>query len=722
MANNTPSKNPLAPVTAAVSKIAASNVVQETRNLLFHHIHNTKESKEVFADFVAIIRSKPFSKLSQVEREIHRKKLEDTCRKLLTRLSRVGLKYEVRRGSEDLIFVFILCPLDRLKQECERSRIHDWLVGARIRDIDENIDGPLSDAERLRLVHDIITNPLSEGGANINPGLSDFELIEGFLPLQDRSYNEDWMIAWSTKWMIDKDDLLRLRNHFGEKIAYYFAFLQFYCKWLVMPAIAGLVTYYSGAQYSIPFSIFTVIWSVTFVEFWRRKEYELAVWWGVRHFSRIERRRTEFREECFIKNPVTGEQVPYFSPWRRWLRRTLAAPVILIFSITLSLSLLFYIMIEVIMSEYYSGPFRDQLIFLPTIIYCLLIPTLNSFYINVAKRLNDYENYETESSYEFNLTQKICVANFLISYLSILFIGWIYVPFSTEIGYFFQELFNRFGFSMTIKKVGPERLVTELKYFVLTAQVLNLFMELILPYLIRFGSFSMKRIKNNGATKDGGRNEDESAFLKRVRKEVKLPVYKIYEDYAEMVTQYGYVCLFSTVWPLTPLFALINNWIELRSDAIKICEHTRRPIPRRADSIGPWLDNLVILTWFSSITNPSFIYIYHPDNKVLTSPLSVVVVIALIWFTEHIFNVVHYVIKQMLEALPSAADDLVQKEEYELKKRLLEKAGISSGSSHHEDSDDESIKKREDSEWFWHSGHAPNIEEALQEIMQDKTE
>ncbi|CAG8502519.1 6707_t:CDS:2, partial [Scutellospora calospora] len=530
--------NPLAPVTAAVSKFATSNVVQGTQNLLFHRIHNTKESKEVFADYVTIIRSKPFSKLSPVEKELYKKKLEETCRKLLTRLSRVGLKYEVRRGSDDLIFVFVLCPLDRLKQESDRSRVHDWLTGVRIRDIDENRDAPLTDAERLRLVHDIITNPLYEGGANIYPGLGDFEIVEGFLPLHDRIYNEDWIKTWSTKWMIDKDDLLRLRNHFGEKIAYYFAFLQFYCKWLVIPSIVGIVSHFSGAKYSIPFSIFTVIWSLTFVEFWRRKEYELAVWWGVRNFSRVERRRPEFREERFITDPVTGEQVPYFSPWKRWLRRTIAAPVI--------------------MSEYYSGPFRDQL------------------------------------------------------------------------------------------KVGPERLVTELKYFVLTAQILSMFTELILPYLIRFGAFSMKRIQNNGATKDGGRNEDESVFLKRVRKEVKLPVYEIYEDYAEMITQYGYVSLFSTVWPLTPLFALLNNWFELRSDAIKLCQHTRRPIPRRADSIGPWLDNLVILTWFSSITNPSLIYLYHyhSDTNAFTSPLSVIIIIALIWFTEHIFDVVHYLVKQ----------------------------------------------------------------------------
>ncbi|MBM6383490.1 MAG: anoctamin [Paenibacillus sp.] len=33
--------------------------------------------------------------------------------------------------------------------------------------------------------------------------------------------------------------------------------------------------------------------------------------------------------------------------------------------------------------------------------------------------------------------------------------------------------------------------------------------------------------------------------------------------------------MFSTVWPLTSVCALINNWVEIRGDAIKICKYTR---------------------------------------------------------------------------------------------------------------------------------------------------
>jgi hypothetical protein len=64
-------------------------------------------------------------------------------------------------------------------------------------------------------------------------------------------------------------------------------------------------------------------------------------------------------------------------------------------------------------------------------------------------------------------------------------------------------------------------------------------------------------------------------------------------DYAEMITQFGYITIWSLVWPLAPIFALINNYVELRADAVKICKHVRRPVGDRVESIGSWLETLV---------------------------------------------------------------------------------------------------------------------------------
>jgi len=132
--------------------------------------------------------------------------------------------------------------------------------------------------------------------------------------------------------------------------------------WLIAPSIVGTFTWLFLSEYSIFFGVFIVLWSIIFTEFWRRKEYELAIWWGVHNYSRVECRRPTFQEERFVSDLVTGELKPYFSPWKRWLRRAVAAPIIIMFSLTLAVTLLFYVLFEVLMSEYYAGPFRDQLV------------------------------------------------------------------------------------------------------------------------------------------------------------------------------------------------------------------------------------------------------------------------------------------------------------------------------------------------------------------------
>lgn len=60
------------------------------------------------------------------------------------------------------------------------------------------------------------------------------------------------------------------------------------------------------------------------------------------------------------------------------------------------------------------------------------------------------------------------------------------------------------------------------------------------------------------------------------------------QDYQEMFIQFGYVVLFSSAFPLAAMCALINNIIEIRSDALKLCTSLQRPFGRRVRNIGQW--------------------------------------------------------------------------------------------------------------------------------------
>lgn len=72
-----------------------------------------------------------------------------------------------------------------------------------------------------------------------------------------------------------------------------------------------------------------------------------------------------------------------------------------------------------------------------------------------------------------------------------------------------------------------------------------------------------------------------------------------------LVLQFGFITIFVAAFPLAPLFALLNNWVEVRLDAHKfVCEY-RRPVAERAQHIGVWFIILEALSHVSVIVNVS---------------------------------------------------------------------------------------------------------------------
>lgn len=61
-----------------------------------------------------------------------------------------------------------------------------------------------------------------------------------------------------------------------------------------------------------------------------------------------------------------------------------------------------------------------------------------------------------------------------------------------------------------------------------------------------------------------------------------------FADHLEMFIQLGYVVLFSSAFPMAACCALINNLIEIRSDAFKLCFTFQRPFGVRVSNIGTW--------------------------------------------------------------------------------------------------------------------------------------
>ena len=79
------------------------------------------------------------------------------------------------------------------------------------------------------------------------------------------------------------------------------------------------------------------------------------------------------------------------------------------------------------------------------------------------------------------------------------------------------------------------------------------------------------------------------------------------------VLQFGFITIFVAAFPLAPLFALLNNWLEIRIDAQKFVCETRRPVADRAQDIGVWFTIMDALAHMAVISNVSFHFNFTPQ-------------------------------------------------------------------------------------------------------------
>lgn len=77
--------------------------------------------------------------------------------------------------------------------------------------------------------------------------------------------------------------------------------------------------------------------------------------------------------------------------------------------------------------------------------------------------------------------------------------------------------------------------------------------------------------------------------IEEATKEGNMEIYEeTYDDYLEMFIQFGYVVLFSSVYPVAAFWAIFNNLLEIRADAFKLCMVYQRPMSKRVKDIGAW--------------------------------------------------------------------------------------------------------------------------------------
>ncbi|KAK4695877.1 anoctamin-10, partial [Phenoliferia sp. Uapishka_3] len=557
---------------------------------------------------------------------------------IFVRATELRIQSEIHRERYNMPFN-VICARPKLTKKTDR--MSDWLNGVAStrpspRTPRDFSNEPIHPSERLRLVHSILTSPrtgsnvsiTSSASAGSTAGLSPlpspkaFPHVVGIFPPHDLAFNKNWLDKWSSKnhiMSIPPEELTLLKDHLGETVALYFAFLRYYFFALAFPTVVGALFYLLGWPYSGLYGTFIVTWSTLFVESWRIKERQYAVEWGTYGVHKVEVLRSEFQGDQMVVDKVTGVEKDFF-PWWKTLGRQLATiPVLVVFAGVLATLISGIYAIEVVVGEVYSGPGKRFMTLVPTVLFAGLVPQFTALWNSTANKLTVWENHPHQTEHENSRTLKVFALNFFVAFGSLLLTSYIYIPFGGFLVPYILSHIPHHREKFSVGKsyaIDASKLHTQIVAYTLTNQITGAFLEIGLPFLTSLLFKKVAEVRQNHSEEKNRDvpvdDEDEKAFLERVRTESALPRYAVFADYSEMAMQFGYLTLFSVIWPVAPVWSFVNNFFELRSDAFKLTNQSQRPIPTREASIGPWLEVLGFITWIGTLTNASLVYLYRP--------------------------------------------------------------------------------------------------------------
>jgi hypothetical protein len=406
-------------------------------------------------------------------------------------------------------------------------------------------------------------------------------------------------------------DIRSIRDYHGERVAFYFAWASFYLTMLAVPACGGLAVWLArpvGVSVDddplVPlFSLVAVAWAILFVQAWRRRQSELSFEWGTSDDARSasappgrEALRPSFVGQP-ATDPVSGRSILVDAPLERLRRYALSVSAsILSLSVPLaamicSLNLQGYISpttgawygvrvyFEPLARHALPGEIFDpagSLALAPVALHAVTIMLLNSGWRGIAHRLAAFENHRTVASYEMSVLLKRFAFEACDCYLALFYIA--------------------------LELQDVPKLRAELVALLTADTVRRVVLETLLPLVLNYQAVrtSAAATAARGTARDAG---DTQVTSSAISAELALEEYESFDDYVEMVIQFGYIVLFASAMPLASAICFVGNAIELLADSLKLTFLCRRPCPARDKSIGGWSICCYVIMVVSIYTN-----------------------------------------------------------------------------------------------------------------------
>ncbi|XP_078077110.1 anoctamin-1a [Mustelus asterias] len=669
---------------------------------------------KIHAPWHVLCREAEFLKIKMPTKRVYEVKQKTG---ILSKLSNIGYKMtsplRPKVEEDDATFKNLSYPFSR-----ERKHLFDL----------SDKDSFFSSTTRSTIVYEILKRTTCSK-AKYSMGITSLiasGVYAAAYPLHDGHYSGDpteqndrklLYKEWARYGMFYKFQPLDLvRKYFGEKIAFYFAWLGVYTQLLIPASTVGIIVFLYGCatvDQNIPsmemcdertnitmcplcdktcsywklsttcaiarashlfdnpatvfYSIFMALWAAMFMEHWKRCQMRLIYKWDLTGFEEDEERlkdhpRPEYeakvlskvlKKELQKKEERLSEGVEeHPNKWKNrvwsamagvkltekekltWRDRTpayITNIVAVLFMIGLTFAIVFGVImyrisvaavIAVSPDPYAKANVRVIITATAVIINLVVILILDEVYGAIARWLTVIEIPKTDKNFEEKLIFKAFLLKFVNAYTPIFYVAFFKGRFAGRPGkytYIFPH--------MRMEECAPGGCLMEL---CIQLSIIMLGKQLIQNNIFEIGIPKMKKLIRYLKAKRAAKLETDknSKIPQQYEIDYNLePFAGLTPEYMEMIIQFGFVTLFVASFPLAPLFALLNNVIEIRLDAKKFTSELRRPDATKAKDIGIWYDilrgigklaviiNAFVISFTSGfIPRLVFMYLYSPDN------------------------------------------------------------------------------------------------------------
>ncbi|RXN09471.1 anoctamin-1-like isoform X4 [Labeo rohita] len=467
--------------------------------------------------------------------------------------------------------------------------------------------------EKINAFISKLTDPL-------HPNLEDNRIQKGDVGGENAEPNDRKLLyeEWASYSVFYKYQPIGLiRKYFGEKIGLYFAWLGIYTQMLIPASLVGVIVFLYGCvtvDDDIPsmeicdqrknitmcplcdrvcsywnlstacgtarashlfdnpatvfFSIFMALWAAFFMEHWKRRQMRLNYEWDLTGFEEEEdhpRAEYEFRVmQKSLKKDHKSQKI--------------GVTFAIVFGV-----ILYRISTKAALAMSSNPTTRSNVRLTvkttAAIINLVVILILDEVYGAVARWLTVLEVPKTDKSFEERLIFKTFILKFVNAFTPIIYIAFFRGRLGGRPGSYLY-VFESYRMEECAHGGCLMELCIQLSITMLGKQLIqnNLF-EIGVPKLKKLIRF----IKSKRAS---FQEEEYEKKLQRYETDYFLePFVGLTPEYMEMIIQFGFVTLFVASFPLAPLFALLNNIIEIRLDAKKFVAELRRPDAARAKDI-----------------------------------------------------------------------------------------------------------------------------------------